>query len=63
MSTLRMRVVVEQDELQAKIKALKDFLQSPMFHTLQFDHQRLLHTQLTAMETYDNILDMRLDLL
>jgi hypothetical protein len=58
-----MRVVIEQDELQAKIHKLKHFLTSPAFHTLELDHQRLLHTQLTAMETYDNILDMRLDIL
>lgn len=58
-----MQVVVEHDDIAAKIDVLKLFLKSVEFQTLQLTDQRLLHTQLNAMETYENILNMRLGFL
>ena len=55
------RVMAEQEQLEANIIKLADFLDSRRaLKDISMDHHFLLRAQLNAMRTYSGILDLRL---
>lgn len=55
------RMVGEESELRARVKALNEFIRvNPIFDTLEKDEQRRMITQLAGMEMYLKALSERL---
>lgn len=54
------RMQEEMEQLNERIVKLTDFLDTPTFDAIEQIDQSLLSTQLMAMMTYSNILEMRL---
>jgi hypothetical protein len=54
------RVVVEKDELDAKIKKLEAFIGGDVFSSLAEDEQERLRAQVEAMDKYSSILGDRI---
>ena len=52
---------IERIELSSKIEKLKTFMtMSPDFKNVNYFHKRLLDSQLTTMQNYENILVQRM---
>lgn len=56
MQEFQKRVVAEQEELQKKITALAGFTQSKLFSSVSVAERYRLARQLSAMNTYNDIL-------
>lgn len=54
------RVRLEASELLIKIEALKDFLNSTVYVSLEAIDQDTMHTQLNIMKSYYHILEFRI---
>ena len=58
---LQSKLHVERIELSQKIQNLKTFMtMSPDFKNVNYFHKRLLDSQLTTMQNYENILVQRM---
>lgn len=55
------RVIGERAQLAVKCAALHDFLDTPMFNSLNISEQRRLRLQYTAMNSYLTILRQRIE--
>lgn len=55
------RVVDEKSELDKKLDALKAFIGTPFFHTLEAKDRDLLSEQLGHMERYSGVLQLRIN--
>ncbi len=53
------RVVDEKNELDVKIEKLSDFFNTPIFDSLEDEDKSLLENQHNAMESYSDLLKMR----
>lgn len=60
MQTHEQRVVMERDELEAKIVKLEGFLDGAIFKGMEYTDLKLLRIQLMAMMTYCEILSSRI---
>lgn len=61
LSPHQQRVVMEQTELEGKLKALREFIRSnPVFDTLPPEDRTLLKTQMDLMSAYSNVLGLRI---
>ena len=56
------RVIEEKKELDIKIEALSDFLDTPIFNSLDDEEIRLLNNQSMVMMLYSDILEERIKL-
>lgn len=54
------RMLQERAELNEKLSALTNFTRGEAFHKLTFRQQTLLSMQLSAMQTYSQILGARI---
>lgn len=57
----KLRVIEERDDLEDKIMKLVKFMDTDKFDQLDGVDKELLRGQLTAMEEYANILQLRID--
>jgi hypothetical protein len=58
---LQSKLHIERLELSSKIEKLKTFMtMSPDFKNVNYFHKRLLDSQLTTMQNYENILVQRM---
>lgn len=58
---LQSKLHIERIELSGKIEKLKTFMtMSPDFKNVNYFHKRLLDSQLTTMQNYENILVQRM---
>jgi len=57
---IRMRI--ELENLQIRVTALGQFIDSDMYHNLGFSEQRLMAAQYGAMMAYEQILGVRLNI-
>ena len=63
MEEFLIRVITEQNELYDKLTKLNNFISSEKFKSLDDENQRLLKMQSNAMSIYNDVLNMRFDLL
>lgn len=56
------RLIIERDELQKKVEALKVYIESEAFTKLSQHHQDLLDLQFNSMVQYFGILVMRINI-
>ena len=61
MQTFQKRVIVERNELNAKLNNLRAFCGGDLFETLTDLEQRMLRRQLIIMIAYLEVLDARID--
>jgi hypothetical protein len=61
MSDFKTRLAEEKAELETKCHKLTAFTQSEAFEKLDYDNSKLLRVQLNAMNTYLEVLEMRID--
>jgi len=54
------RVIVERDDLHAKLRALEEFFHTPVYLGLDIVERDLLRTQGYSMEFYLRIMNMRI---
>lgn len=55
------RVFIEKQELDDKLKKLREFIYSSVFDSLTGNEQLLLDEQRNCMEKYSNILQRRIE--
>lgn len=55
------RVLLEREELETKLKALKAFLNEPLNSGLSYNDYALLGSQQNAMQAYLDLLDRRIE--
>ena len=60
MEAFVLRVIEEKEQLDKKIEALKAFRRSDVFSTLTYEEQYWLIMQLTTMQQYQEILELRI---
>lgn len=60
MEPYQQRVLDEKSELDIKINALRNFFSNPIYSTMSQQDQDLLQQQLLAMETYSQVLGLRI---
>ena len=63
MEEFLIRVITEQNELYDKLTKLSKFIGSEKFKSLDDENQRLLKMQSSAMSIYNDVLNMRYELL
>ncbi len=63
MEEFLIRVITEQNELYDKLTKLNKFIESEKFQSLDDENQRLLKMQSSAMSIYNDVLNMRYELL
>ena len=63
MEDFLIRVITEQNELLDKLTKLNNFISSEKFKSLDDENQRLLKMQSSAMSIYNDVLNMRYELL
>lgn len=63
MEEFLIRIITEQNELQDKLTKLNKFIESEKFTPLDDENQRLLKMQSSAMSIYNDVLNMRYELL
>lgn len=63
MEEFLIRVITEQNELYDKLTKLNNFISSEKFKSIDDENQRLLKMQSNAMSIYNDVLNMRFDLL
>ena len=62
MEDYQRRVVDEKNELDEKLKALRDFMHGDIYASLDAIDQGLLMVQLVAMDNYSDVLARRIEL-
>jgi hypothetical protein len=63
MEEFLIRVITEQNELYDKLTKLNKFIESDKFKAIDDENQRLLKMQSSAMSIYNDVLNMRYELL
>lgn len=63
MEEFLIRVITEQNELYDKLTKLNKFIEAEKFKSLDDENQRLLKMQSSAMSIYNDVLNMRYELL
>ena len=63
MEEFLIRVITEQNELYDKLAKLNKFIETEKFKSLDDENQRLLKMQSSAMSIYNDVLNMRYELL
>lgn len=63
MEEFLIRIIAEQNELHDKLTKLNKFIESEKFQSLDDENQRLLKMQSSAMGIYNDVLNMRYELL
>lgn len=63
MEEFLIRVIAEQNELYDKLTKLNKFIDTEKFKSLDDENQRLLKMQSSAMSIYNDVLNMRYELL
>ena len=63
MEEFLIRVITEQNELSDKLTKLNKFIETEKFKSLDDENQRLLKMQSSAMSIYNDVLNMRYELL
>ena len=63
MEEFLIRVITEQNELYDKLTKLNEFIETEKFKSLDDENQRLLKMQSSAMSIYNDVLNMRYELL
>ena len=63
MEEFLIRVITEKNELYDKLTKLNKFIETEKFKSLDDENQRLLKMQSSAMSIYNDVLNMRYDLL
>lgn len=63
MEDFLIRIISEQNELLDKLTKLNNFISSEKFKSIDDENQRLLKMQSNAMSIYNDVLNMRFDLL
>lgn len=63
MEEFLIRVIAEQNELYDKLTKLNKFIETEKFKSLDDENQRLLKMQSSAMSIYNDVLNMRYELL
>lgn len=63
MEEFLIRVITKQNELYDKLTKLNKFIETEKFKSLDDENQRLLKMQSSAMSIYNDVLNMRYELL
>ena len=63
MEEFLIRVITEQNELYDMLTKLNRFIETEKFKSLDDENQRLLKMQSSAMSIYNDVLNMRYELL
>lgn len=63
MEDFLIRIIAEQNELYDKLTKLNKFIETEKFKSLDDENQRLLKMQSSAMSIYNDVLNMRYELL
>lgn len=63
MEEFLIRVITEQNELYDKLTKLNKFIKTEKFKSLDDENQRLLKMQSSAMSIYNDVLNMRYEIL
>lgn len=63
MEDFLIRIIAEQNELLDKLTKLNRFIETEKFKSLDDENQRLLKMQSSAMSIYNDVLNMRYELL
>lgn len=55
------RCMIEYIELEHRVQKIEKFVDTQAFDNLDIDQQQLLYAQYTAMQTYQTVLNMRIE--
>lgn len=55
------RCMIEYIELEQRVQKIEKFVDTQAFDNLDIDQQQLLYAQYTAMQTYQTVLNMRIE--